>query len=41
VRFKPSGVNSNANAMTSAIGNPITIISLVPRVSVGGANQNR
>ncbi len=40
VRFKPSGVSSNAHAITSAIGNPITIASTTRRTAQFGISKN-
>src|SRR5438552_3023128 len=40
VRFNPSGVNSKAHAMTSAMGKPITIASTTSRTAQFGMSKN-
>jgi hypothetical protein len=40
VRFKPSGVSSNAHAITSAIGNPIAIANTINRTAQFGISKN-
>src|SRR6266705_279674 len=40
VRLIPSGVSSNAHAITSAIGNPITTASTINRMAQLGISKN-